>query len=148
MEFAPAVASSSIPQAKPILQDLARLFLSLSGSRELGCGCGLCVFGCYRLRCWVVAWTRCTGAGSSPLRLFVCECPFRGWVLPQVVLPRPVRPVSRNVLGSPPALSGAAGARLAGRGPSWVRSVVGVGLLPLSALLIWLAPPPPLRPLL
>ena len=33
MESAPAVAGSSIPQPKPSLQDLARLFLSLSGSR-------------------------------------------------------------------------------------------------------------------
>ena len=34
MESAPAVAGSSIPQPKPSLQDLARLFLSLSMSRE------------------------------------------------------------------------------------------------------------------
>ena len=34
VEFAPAVAGSSFPQPKPSLQDFARLFLSLSGSRE------------------------------------------------------------------------------------------------------------------
>ena len=51
-------------------------------------------------------------------------------------------------LGSSPALSGAAGACLAERGPIRVRSVAGVGLLPLPALLVWLAHPPPLCPLL
>ena len=34
VELAPAVQGSSIPQPKPSLQDLARLFLSLSGSHE------------------------------------------------------------------------------------------------------------------
>ena len=33
MESAPAVAGCSISQPKPLLQDLARLFLSLLGSR-------------------------------------------------------------------------------------------------------------------
>ena len=45
---------------------------SVGVPRTVGCGCGLCVFGCCCLRCWVVAWTCCTGAGSSPLHVFVC----------------------------------------------------------------------------
>ena len=69
-------------------------------------------------------------------------------LLSLVVLRRPVCPVRRSILRSPPSLSGAAGARLAGRGPSWVRSVVGIGLLPLPTLLVWFTHPPPLRPLL
>ena len=68
-------------------------------------------------------------------------------LLSLVVLQRPVCPVRRSILRSPPSLSGAAGARLAGRGPSWVRSVVGIRLLPLPTLLVWLTRPPPLRPL-
>ena len=45
-------------------------------------GCGLCIFGCYRFQCWVVAWSRCTGAGSSPLLVFICECARFGWGSP------------------------------------------------------------------
>ena len=61
-----------------------------------------------------------------------------------MLLPQPVLPVG----GSPPSLSGTAGAHLAGRGPSRVRSVAEVGLFPQPTLLVWLPRPPPLRPLL
>ena len=122
VESAPATAGSSVPQPKPSLQDLARLFLSLSGSREQWDA----IAGCYRFRCCVVAWSRCSSASSSPLHVFVCECACSGWGgLLLVLLPQLVRPVGGSALGSPPALNGATGACLAGRGPSQGRSVPG-----------------------
>ena len=45
----------------------------------VGCGSGICVFGCCRFWCWVVAWSRCAGVGSSPLCVFVCECDHSRW---------------------------------------------------------------------
>ena len=58
---------------------------------------------------------------------------------------RPVRPFVMSVLESLPALRGAAGARLVGRGPARVRSVVRAGLLSLPGLPVWLVRPLPLR---
>ena len=109
----------------------------------------------------------CRGPSNSGMRLLA----LRFWLLLSPVLGRCLEPVaapfacpSAHVsalgVGSPsggasatgssgqqehsiesPALSVTAGNRLMGRCPSQIRSIVGVGLHPLPALLIWLAHP-------
>ena len=85
---------------------------------------------------------------QPPPHVRLLACPLRVWRLPLVVPQQPVHPVCLGILGSHPAWRGAAGARLAGRGPIQVRGVVLLGLLPLPALFVWLAHLPPLCPLL
>ena len=134
----------------PSLQDLARLFLSLSGSREQWEAVVGSVFS--------AASINGAGALSGPAAPEPSAAPsacstvclrvvlLRVWFLRLVLPLRPVRLVDMSVLGSPHTLNGAAGARLAGRGPNQVRSVAGVGLLPLVTLSVQLVRPPPLRP--
>ena len=145
VESAPVVVGSSIPQPKPSLQDLTRLFLSLSWSREqwdavAGCAFSAAtVFGAGSLPGPAVLVPVAAPSACSSARV---SAPGEG--SPTGVASATGSPGRRERSLSPPALSAAVGARLAGRGPSRGRSVVGVGLLPLPALLVWLAHPRPL----
>ena len=139
--------SSSIPQPKPSLQDLARLFLSLSGSREQWNAVAGTVFS--------ATTVSSAGSLSGPSALVPVAAPFA------------CSSASVPALGgdSPAgAAIGSAGRRERCRESSrseWRRrrsssgerfhlskKRAGVGLLFLPPLLVWLASPPPLRPLL
>ena len=61
---ASSVAGSSLPGPKLPLRDLARLFLSVSGSREQWDAVAGSAFSAAAVS---GAWIRCSGAGSSPL---------------------------------------------------------------------------------
>ena len=139
VESVPAVAGSSIPQPMPSLQDLAKLFLSLSGSREqwdVVAGSAFSAASGPVLGHCLVPLHRCRWQLPPRVRLQVC--PLWVGVLPLVLLLQVVQPVRGSTLGNPPALSGAAGTHL----------VAGVGLLSLPDFLFWVACPPPLRLLL
>ena len=140
--FASAVAGSSLPGSELSLHDLARLFLSLSGSREQWDAVVSSAFSTAAV----------SGAGLVP-----------GSVALELVAAPSV--CSSGHVSAMGVASPAGGASASGsssqrespfserrrkhlssmRGPSRVRGIMGVSLLPLPALLVWLAHPPPLR---
>ena len=128
--------AAPFPRPTPSLQDLARLFLSLSGSHAQ----------------WdVVVGSVLSAAGASgagvlpgPVAPVVSAAPY-ACSSASVPTPGVESPAGAASATSLNGLSGAAGAHLAGRGPSQVRSVARVGLLPLLAFPAWLVRLPPLH---
>ena len=134
---ASAVTGSSRPGPKPSLRDLARLFLSLSGSLE--------------------QWDAVAGSAFLAVAKNAGSLPGSAALEP-VSAPSACSSARVPAPGAGSPAGGASAAGLLGR--SWesprlerrrrhssirVRDFVGVGLLPLPALLIWLAHPPPLH---
>ena len=150
MESAPALAGSSIPLPKPSSQDFARLLLSLSGSREQW----LAVAGSTFSAATVYSVGSLPGPTAPELVAVLSACSSERVSAPGVGSPAGgasatgssgQRECSRE---SPHSEQRRRCSSSGERCPSRVRSVVGVGLLPLPVLLVWLARPPPLRSLL